>query len=91
MIPVTDEHKFWDLTSAAEQMFAYLHETIPGLTGTSAWRFDHGNVTRDGRSAYAQFSCTAVSGLRKDKLVISAKRRSDGTWAIAHTVGRAPG
>ena len=89
MLLVTDEHKFWDLTSAAEHMFAYLRESIVELTGTSAWSFDRGNVSSNGDSAYAQFSCVGGSGLRTNKLVISAIKQPDGTWAVAHTVERA--
>lgn len=78
MLSVTDEHKFWDVTSAAEQMFAYLHEKIPGLTGTPAWGFDRGNVSRDGSAAYAQFSCAGASDFGRDKLVISAIKKPEG-------------
>ncbi len=89
MIPVTDEHKFWQLTSAAESIFAFHRYEIPSLTGTSAWGFVRGNVSEDRADAYAAFSCRSASGWGDDELTISAKKQLDGSWNVSHTVRRA--
>lgn len=91
MLPVTDEHKFWDLTSASEHIFAYLREEIPEVTGTNAWVFDRGNVSYSGDVAYAKFSCAGAAAALPDTLTISATKKPDGGWGIAHTVERAAG
>jgi hypothetical protein len=91
MLPVTDEHKFWDLTSASEHIFAYLRKEIPELTRTNTWAFDRGNVSYSGDVAYAKFSCTGASPPLRDVLTISATKQPGGGWAISHTVERAAG
>ena len=87
MTPVTDEHAFWQLTSAAADIFRYRREHSDVKDGP--WGFDRGNGSDDGSSAYAEFSHVAVSGWGKDVLVISARKQLDGSWKVSHKITRA--
>jgi len=86
MIPVTDEHEFRQLTSAAAEIFAYRGEDPAVKDGP--WGFDRGNVSDDKASAYAQFSCANESGWGKDELTIFAKKQADGRWLVTHEIQR---
>lgn len=85
--PVTDESKFWQLTSAAEPIFTYRREHFE--ISRSPWGFDRGSVSDDMKSAWASFSCVAVSGWGNDTMTISAGEQPDGSWKISHKVTRA--
>lgn len=87
MIPTTDEHKFWQSTSAAPDIFRYRREHADVKDGP--WGFDRGGVSDDKSSAWAVFSHVALSGWAKDVLTISAKAQADGSWALAHDIKRA--
>jgi hypothetical protein len=91
MLPITDEHKFWDLTSAAEQMFAYLHEKIPKLTGTAARGFDRGNVSRDGSAAYAHLVWVGISWLFQRLRSQMEVGRSLTLWNVPRIESEKPG
>jgi hypothetical protein len=86
MIPATDEHKFWQLTSAAADIFAYRRENPAVKDGP--WGFDRGNISDDKSSAYALFSCVNESGWGKDELTIFAKKQTDGQWTVTHEIRR---
>jgi hypothetical protein len=60
---IGEEADFWNLTEAAESVFSYRREKAD-LIG-AAWGFDRGGVAHNGKSAYAQFSCVALSGWGK--------------------------
>jgi hypothetical protein len=79
-----DEDRFWNASPAAADIFKYRREH-PELKD-AVWGFDKGNVDEGGRSNYAWFSRTALSGWGKDKLVISAIQQANGSWKLAHTI-----
>lgn len=88
MIPVTDEHKFWQLTpDAAAELFKYRDENSEVKDGP--WGFDRGNASDDKTSAYAIFSHVAISGWGKDVLILSARKQADGSWRVTHEIERA--
>jgi hypothetical protein len=82
------EHDFWQHSPAADQIFAYRRDNEEEL-GSTAWGFDRGAVSDDGRSTWALFSHVALTGWGKDELVISASLQEDGNWEVTHRVTRA--
>jgi len=86
MIPVTDEHNFWQLTDAAAAIFDYKQEHPDVKDGP--WGFDKGNISDDRKSAWADFSHVAISGWGKDELTLSARKQPDGSWAVTHEITR---
>lgn len=87
MLPTTDEHKFWQLTQAAAEIFKYRREHTETKDGP--WGFDRGGVSDDKTSAYTLFSHVALTGWGKDELTISAKHQPDGSWKVSHVIKRA--
>jgi hypothetical protein len=81
---IKDEHKFWQQSPAAVEIFAYLREN-PEVSAMQ-WGFDHGDVSYDRRSTCAFFSCVSISGWGRDELTISANLCEDGTWRIKHAI-----
>jgi hypothetical protein len=84
LLPTTDEHTFWQATSAASEIFRYKREH-PEVK-EMPWGFDRGNVSDDDESAYAIFSCTSITGWGKDELIIRAKKQPDGSWKLDHVI-----
>jgi hypothetical protein len=84
---VPNEDKFWQLSPAAAEIFAYLKENadVPPMP----WGFDNGSVSNDRRSTHANFSCVALSGWGKDELTILAALASDGSSQMKHAIKRA--
>ena len=56
------------------------------MTGNKAWKFDQGNVSEDGETAYAVFSCRSLSIWGDETLTITASRESDGDWKISYRI-----
>lgn len=84
---VPNEDKFWQVSPAAAEIFAYLKESED--VALMPWGFDNGGVSNDRRSTYANFSCVALSGWGKDELTISAALASDGSWQLKHAIKNA--
>lgn len=80
---ITDELKFWQASSAAEEIFRYRREN-PDVRDMP-WGFDHGFISDDKTIVTAVFSCTSITGWGKDELHVSAKQ-SDGKWVLSHTI-----
>lgn len=87
MIRITDESDFWMYGEPAEEIFRYRQEN-PDVKD-APWGFDRGSVDREGSSAYAVFSHVAVSGWGNDTLYINARRETDGSWVVSHSIERA--
>jgi hypothetical protein len=81
---VPSEEEFWRDSPAASEIFAY--RNAHATSTTEAWGFDRGGVSDNRESTYAEFSCVAVSGYGRDRLMIQASRMKDGRWEITHTV-----
>jgi hypothetical protein len=84
---IPNEDRFWQLSPAAAEVFAYLKENAE--TALMPWGFDNGGVSNDLRSTHANFSCVALSGWDKEKLTISAALTSDGSWQLKHAIKHA--
>lgn len=84
---VLSEDKFWQLSPAASEIFAYLKENTE--VALMPWGFDNGGVSNERNSTHANFSCIALSGWGKDELTISAVLSSDGSWKMTHAIKRA--
>lgn len=82
MLPVTDEHAFWNLTDAAAEIFGYVDRLRDEIG--HAFGFDKGSTTDDGDSAYAVFSCLSSAGIGRDVLTVSARRDSLSGWTVTH-------
>ncbi|MDP1928912.1 MAG: hypothetical protein Q8K62_10425 [Thiobacillus sp.] len=84
---VPNEDRFWQLSPAAAEIFAYLRENTE--VAAMPWGFDSGGVSNDRRSTHANFSCGALSGWGKDELTVSAALADDGSWQLKHAIKRA--
>lgn len=84
---ITDKDKFWIQVPVADSIFSYVKET-PEIS-SSPWGFDGGDFNKESQYAFAQFSCTSISGWGKDILTVTAKKQTDGSWLIKHHVTQA--
>ena len=85
--PIQDEHKFWQLTPCAAEIFKYAKEHPE--VAQAAWGFESGNYSEELDKVWASFSSGAISGWGKDRLHISAVKQPDGTWQLSHQLARA--
>ena len=88
-IPKEDIDEFAAASDGAQAIIDYREHKIPAVTGNKAWKFEQGNVSEDGDSAYAVFSCRSLSPWGDQILTITGRRRSSGTWKISYSIDEA--
>ena len=89
LFPTVDIDEFASASEGAEAILNFRNKKIPAVTGNKAWKFDQGNVSEDGESAYAVFSCRSLTPWGNETLTITARKESDGDWEISYRIDEA--